>query len=56
LLSKFLSVSCTVFLDDAQRPDEQQAVKRWLADFPAFTLEQLHCEKGCSKLTPKVNG
>lgn len=56
LLSKFLSGSCTIILDDAQRPDEQQAVKRWLADFPAFTIEQLYCEKGCSKLTRKVNG
>lgn len=53
LLSRFLSRPCTVFLDDAQRPDEQQAVKRWLNDFPAFTLEQLQCEKGCSKLTRK---
>jgi hypothetical protein len=54
LLSKFLSRTCPVFLDDAQRPDEQQAVKRWLDDFPEFTLEQIFCEKKCSKLTSNV--
>lgn len=53
LLHKFLSTECTVFLDDAARPDEQEAVKRWMATYPEFTLSWPECEKGCAKLTQR---
>lgn len=49
-LAPLLAPACAIFLDDAQRPDEQQAVKRWMAEYPEFTLEQRPCEKGCAKL------
>lgn len=51
LLAEFLASSCTIFLDDANRPDEQEAVKRWMAEHPGFQLTQPPCEKGCAKLT-----
>ena len=49
-LAPLLAPACVIFLDDAHRPDEQEAVKRWLAEFQGFVLEQPPCEKGCAKL------
>lgn len=51
LLAEFLASSCTIFLDDANRPDEQEAVKRWMAEHPGFQLTQPLCEKGYAKFT-----
>ena len=41
-----LSESAIVVVDDASRPDEQEMVKRWLKEYPAFTHEFLPHEKG----------
>lgn len=51
MLQTYLAAKCSVFLDDAARPDEQEAVKRWLATYPEFNLTWPDCEKGCAKLT-----
>ncbi len=40
-----------LFLDDADRPEEQRAVKRWLAELPHWQEVQVpRCEKGCVAL------
>lgn len=51
LLAHLLAPDCTVFLDDAARPDEQAAIQRWLREFPDFHLNWIDCEKGCAQLT-----
>lgn len=51
LLRSRLSNHATVFLDDADRPDEQAAVQRWQVELPGLTHERIACEKGCSKLS-----
>lgn len=55
-LMKYLSDTCTVFLDDANRPDERAAVDRWLHEFGQLEALYLQSEKGCAKLTRKLNG
>lgn len=49
LISKFSDI-CVVFLDDADREDEKEAVRRWTQAFPQFRTENLWCEKGAVKL------
>jgi predicted O-methyltransferase YrrM len=40
-----------LFLDDAARPEEQRAIKRWLAELPHWKEIQVpRCEKGCVAL------
>lgn len=39
-----------LFLDDAARPDEQEAVQRWLAEFTDLRADTRPCEKGCAVL------
>jgi len=50
LLQNKMGQRFTVFLDDADRSDEQVAVKRWLAEVPGLTSERIDCEKGCVRL------
>lgn len=55
LLMKYLSDTCTVYLDDANRPDERAAVDRWLHEFGNLDALYLHYEKGCARLTRKLD-
>lgn len=41
----------SAFVDDSNRPAEQQALKRWRAEFPSFQETFLDCEKGCAVLS-----
>lgn len=50
LLHDRLAVTCTLFLDDAARPDEQEIVQRWIRLQPALGNEYISLERGCSKL------
>ncbi|MBB3219718.1 class I SAM-dependent methyltransferase [Pseudoduganella umbonata] len=45
-----LSPGAAVFLDDAQRPDEQQILRRWAAEYPEMEQRQISCEKGAAVL------
>ncbi len=51
LLMDLLAHRCTVYLDDADRPDEKATVERWIEAFPDFVAEELALEKGCAKLS-----
>jgi predicted O-methyltransferase YrrM len=46
-----LAPNAAVFLDDAARPDETQAVVQWMESFPYMKRHTFVCEKGCIKLT-----
>ncbi len=50
LLLPRLAEGCTVFLDDAARPDEREIVESWRAEFPAIEYHDLPTERGCSVL------
>lgn len=50
LLHDKLADECTLFLDDAARPDERALVARWLALYPDFEHDYLDLERGCSIL------
>jgi len=41
-----LSRDAVIVLDDTARPDEQEAVRLWLEEFPEYYREDLPCEKG----------
>lgn len=45
-----LSPGGAVFLDDADREDEREIVRKWTRDFPAIESRMLICEKGCARL------
>lgn len=45
-----LSPGAAVFLDDAQRPDEQQILRRWADEYPEIEQRQIPCEKGAAIL------
>ena len=51
LLLHWLAENCTIYLDDANRQPERESVSRWLREYPDWACEQMHCEKGCAKLT-----
>lgn len=55
-LNEKLSPVCAVFLDDADRADEQTIVSRWMDEFPRFSLERLNAEKGCAMLRHGAQG
>ncbi|MGV7206268.1 O-methyltransferase [Oxalobacteraceae bacterium A2-2] len=40
-----------VFLDDAERADEQAMLARWRLEFPVLRQGTLPCEKGCAVLS-----
>ncbi len=46
-----LAPACTVLLDDAARPDEQELVALWLTRHPDFRLDYIHTDRGCARLT-----
>lgn len=46
VLDTRLSEGGRVILDDANRPDEQEAVRRWGSEFGFVPEESLHAEKG----------
>ncbi|GAB4294917.1 MAG: hypothetical protein Kow0096_11380 [Thiohalomonadaceae bacterium] len=50
LLRDRLAARCTLFMDDAARPDEQEAVEVWLEDMPAARYEYIANERGCAIL------
>ncbi len=45
-----LSRNGRVFVDDANRPDEQAMVRRWLNAHPGLGMRTLRAEKGCIEL------
>jgi predicted O-methyltransferase YrrM len=45
-----LADQASVFLDDANRPAEREAVEHWLKRFPQLGLTQAPCEKGLAIL------
>ena len=47
LLFKRLAAGAAAVLDDAARPEEQEAVQRWLAEDPTLRADDVPCEKGC---------
>lgn len=46
LLFKSLTADAMVFLDDANRPEEKEIVKKWTSEFPELTAHTQACEKG----------
>lgn len=50
LLRERLAPRCTIFLDDAARPDEQAIVARWCAEHPDLALDRPATERGCAVL------
>lgn len=51
LLYDRLSIGATVLMDDAARPDERQAVERWIETYPSLSLSFLTGSKGLAELT-----
>lgn len=50
MLADRLAPAAVVLLDDADRPDEQEIVSRWLQSHPEFALKRLRAEKGLARL------
>ncbi len=50
LLFDRLAAGCTVFMDDAARPDERELVGMWQKEFPAIEQEYIGNERGCAVL------
>jgi hypothetical protein len=50
-LKERISPVATIFLDDADRPDEKIIVQRWLVENPEFRSTHLYCEKGLEVLS-----
>ncbi len=50
LLRARLAPGCTIFLDDADRPDERAIVARWCAECPDLMLNRPATERGCAVL------
>ncbi|MFN3594564.1 MAG: class I SAM-dependent methyltransferase [Thiobacillaceae bacterium] len=50
LLRARLAPGCTIFLDDADRPDERACVARWCAEHPDLTLKRPATVRGCAVL------
>ena len=48
-----MATYCTVMLDDADRSDEVEILKRWKQEFPNFEQTHLACEKGLVQLNRK---
>lgn len=45
-----LSSAGVIIIDDANRDDEVETVKRWKAEFPQLRTFDYHCEKGCIRI------
>lgn len=50
LLRDRLAAQCSVFLDDAARPDEQELVARWCQELPDAKHDYIANERGCAIL------
>lgn len=50
-LARKLADDVTIFLDDANRPDERLAVERWAKEYPDLQVSQRNAEKGLTVLT-----
>jgi predicted O-methyltransferase YrrM len=50
LLLPLLNENGIVFLDDANRPDEQEAIQRWVREFAGLDICSHDCEKGAVSL------
>jgi hypothetical protein len=50
LLRERLAPRCTLFMDDAARPDERELVEMWLVEMPAARHEYIANERGCAIL------
>jgi len=50
LLHDRFGQTCTVFLDDAARPDEQVILSRWRAEFPDLVVTEVSTARGCGVL------
>jgi hypothetical protein len=50
LLHGRFAPACTVFLDDAARPDERAILMRWRTEFPDLELSEPYTERGCAVL------
>lgn len=46
LIASKLSASATILIDDAAREDERDMLRRWMIEFPGFSLTELPHEKG----------
>jgi len=46
LLLPLLNENGMVFLDDADRPDEQKIIQRWIDEFKKLDAHRYNCEKG----------
>ncbi len=51
LLRDKLADGCTIFMDDAARPEEQEIVKMWQAELPNLQHHHLSTERGCALLS-----
>ena len=49
-LAARLAAGCVVLADDADRPDELEMVRRWIAAEPRWRLSRLPAEKGLARL------
>lgn len=49
-LDKLLKSGARIFLDDARREGEQQALGRWKTEFPNYSQVSLNLDKGCAVL------
>lgn len=49
-LDPMLNAGATVFLDDADRPGERRALKRWAQEFPHYHQTHIPLEKGAVRM------
>jgi hypothetical protein len=56
VLGPKLAENATIVLDDANRPEETETVRRWLTEAPDFVAVAYvpECEKGCSVIRRQV--
>ncbi len=54
LLHKYLRDGAVILVDDANRPDEQEMVKRWLSEYKDLSAEEVKTEKGAVILRKKA--
>lgn len=56
LLYERLSADARVVVDDAWREDEQEMVRRWLKQYPEFSVEYRESGKGIAVLSRNGGG
>lgn len=50
MLAPRLAPTASILVDDADRDDEREMLRKWQGEFPAFALSRVDCEKGCAIL------